>query len=233
MLTVNANRFGPGAASGHSPTVRRTRAARRWPEGSWRRCSGRASREAWGDWRRSSSRLRNTSSCPANTETDPGNPALRCTGLRSEGFEQVIDRAGGHAVDASLCGHRLEGLVVETWPALARAGEGWGWRIAGLRGHRLVPVPVAPVGAGAGVFRPTLPRSVRWPRLRSASSSRRPATSRTTHGFQPNGMTHADEAYRAGTRRTACSQGSIQWQPMPGARSLEHPPVFQYLLQDP
>lgn len=92
---------------------------------------------------------------------DAGHLALRYAGVRAEGFDQVVDRAGGDAVDVCLHDHCVEGLV-DPAPTLEQAREettGPQFRdrqlqVAGLRGHGLLPVPVAPGGAGVGPLAP-------------------------------------------------------------------------------
>lgn len=91
----------------------------------------------------------------------PGDLALGYPGVGAKGFDEVVDGAGGHAVDVCLHDDRVEGLV-DAPPALEEAGEeasgpqfGDGeFQVAGLRGHRLLPVAVAPGRAGLGVFAP-------------------------------------------------------------------------------
>jgi hypothetical protein len=92
---------------------------------------------------------------------DPGDLALGYPSVRAECLDQVVDRPGVDAVDVGFHDHRVEGLV-DAPPALQQAGEeapGPQFRdrkleAAGLRGHRFLPVTVAPGGAGAGVFAP-------------------------------------------------------------------------------
>lgn len=42
---------------------------------------------------------------------DPGNLALGDAGVRTEGFDQVVDAAGGHAMDVRLDDDGVEGLI--------------------------------------------------------------------------------------------------------------------------
>lgn len=92
---------------------------------------------------------------------DPGDLTLRYPGVRAEGFDQVVDGAGGDAVDVCLHDDRLEGLV-DAPAALEKAREeapgpqfrDGEFQVTGLCGHCLLTVPVAPSGASVGVFAP-------------------------------------------------------------------------------
>lgn len=92
---------------------------------------------------------------------DPGDLALGYPGVRPQGLDQIVDRPGGDALDVRLHDDGIEGLV-DAAPPLQQAGEeaagpqfGDGQlQVAGLCGERLVPVPVAVVGAGVGVLVP-------------------------------------------------------------------------------
>src|SRR5690606_444386 len=53
---------------------------------------------------------------------DPGDLALGDAGVRAEGFDQVVDTAGGHAMDVCLDDDGVEGLV-DAAPAFEQAGE--------------------------------------------------------------------------------------------------------------
>lgn len=90
-----------------------------------------------------------------------GMSASVVAGVRAEGFDQAVDRAGGDAVDVCLHDDRVEGLV-DPAPTLEQAREGTACpqfrdrelQVAGLRGHGLLPVSVARGGAGVGPLAP-------------------------------------------------------------------------------
>lgn len=92
---------------------------------------------------------------------DPGDLALRYAGIRAEGFHQVVDRAGRHPVNVGFHDDRVKRLV-DAASAFQQAGEGAPgpqlgdreFQVSGLRGHGLLPVPVAPGGAGVGPLAP-------------------------------------------------------------------------------
>ena len=79
---------------------------------------------------------------------DPGDLALGYPGVRAEGFDEVVDGAGGDAVDVCLHDDRVESLV-DAPPTLEEAGEEASgpqfrdgeFQVASLRGHRLLAVP--------------------------------------------------------------------------------------------
>lgn len=81
--------------------------------------------------------------------------------VRSQCLDQVVDQAGGDAVDVGLHDHRIESLV-DPAPAFEQALEEaacpeFGDRqvqVAGLRGQRLVPVSVAQRDACGSVLIP-------------------------------------------------------------------------------
>jgi hypothetical protein len=92
---------------------------------------------------------------------DSGDLTFRYPGVGAEGFDQVVDGAGGDAVDVCLHDDRVEGLVdapaafeeagEEASGPLFRDGE---FQVAGLCGHGLLAVAIAPGGAGVGVLTP-------------------------------------------------------------------------------
>jgi hypothetical protein len=92
---------------------------------------------------------------------DPGDLALGDAGVRTEGFDQVVDAAGGDAMDVCLDDDGVEGLV-DAAPAFQQAGEeGAGaelgdgeFQVAGLGGQGPFAVAVAVSGAGVGVLAP-------------------------------------------------------------------------------
>lgn len=66
---------------------------------------------------------------------DPGDLALRYAGVRAEGFDQVVDRAGGDAVDVCLHDDRVEGLV-DPAPCSSRLGKKLPARSFGIASSR-------------------------------------------------------------------------------------------------
>lgn len=82
-------------------------------------------------------------------------------GVRAQGLDQVVDRAGGHAVDVDLDDDRVQGLV-DAAAALQQAGEEAAAaelgdrevQVAGGGGQGLVAVAVAVVGTRVGVLVP-------------------------------------------------------------------------------
>lgn len=79
----------------------------------------------------------------------------------SERFDEVVDGAGGDAVDVCLHDDRVEGLVDASLSFQQAGEEASGpqfqdgeFEVAGLRGHGLLAVSVAPGRAGVGVFGP-------------------------------------------------------------------------------
>jgi hypothetical protein len=93
---------------------------------------------------------------------DPGDLALGDPGVRAECLDQVVDRAGGDAVDVGFHDDGVEGLVDPAAPfeqgweegAGAQLGDGQ-VQVAGLGGEGLVPVSVAQCHAGIGVLVPS------------------------------------------------------------------------------
>jgi hypothetical protein len=92
---------------------------------------------------------------------DPRDLGLGDSGVGSEGFDQVIDGAGGHAVDIGLHDDRVQSLVdapaslqqhrVEA--AGTQLGDGQ-FQVTCGGGERLVPVAVAVGGARVGSLGP-------------------------------------------------------------------------------
>ncbi|MDQ1005598.1 hypothetical protein QFZ82_000089 [Streptomyces sp. V4I23] len=90
---------------------------------------------------------------------DPGDFALGDAGVATEGLDQVVHAAGGHALHVCLHDDGVEGLV-DASPAFQQRreeqpGADLGDRqvqVPGLRGQHLPPVPVAHRRAGPGVL---------------------------------------------------------------------------------
>lgn len=82
---------------------------------------------------RFSGRDRKPSSCSSGSaQTDPGHLALGYPGVRVEPLLQVVDRAGGDAVDVCLHDDRVEGLVDAPSSRGARCARWCGCRCARL-----------------------------------------------------------------------------------------------------
>ncbi|MDQ0791493.1 hypothetical protein QFZ64_006990 [Streptomyces sp. B3I8] len=125
---------------------------------------------------------------------DPGHLALGHPDVGAEGFDQVVDRPGGHTVDLCLHDHRVEGLIDA--PSALRGGWGRSFRPA-VAGSRVRGRPPAwsrssPGGRCAGwcgcrCVRPTRRRSLWWPRPRSvpAVGGHRPAAVRAVLRLSP------------------------------------------------
>jgi len=125
-----------------------------------------------------------------------------------EGFDQVIDRAGGDTERACLHDGRVQRLAGPA-PALEQAREeapgadtgNAQVQVAGLSGEHLLAIAVSPRGADVGVLAPRCTDVCRWPRPRSVPAGGvRPRSTRARVLRSTNVVTPAAGVGRTGAR---------------------------------